>query len=88
MSTAGLATCSGPKGCGRQWKGANQCHCRVCHHHFGTVNAFDAHRPNATGCPHPATLSKGDAPVLRLESGPLGDTWVGARTNTYWKADT
>ena len=40
-----IATCSGPRGCGRKWSGTNQAHCGICHEHFSTVKNFDAHKP-------------------------------------------
>ena len=30
--------------CGRRWSGRAECHCTVCHLHFGGVAAFDYHR--------------------------------------------
>ena len=32
------------RGCHRSWIGGTECHCTLCHLHFGGVGAFKAHR--------------------------------------------
>lgn len=67
-------------GCGREWDGANQAHCTVCHRHFSTVANFDRHRPSYDGCLDPAHIvnARTGQPVLKASEGPFGTTWVGA----------
>lgn len=43
--------------CGASWTGENRSHCAAknCHHTFGGVTSFDAHRRNGK-CIHPSLL--------------------------------
>jgi hypothetical protein len=67
-----IGTC----GCGRQWSGHAQCHCRGCHAHFGSVVGFDWHRPHGQ-CQDPATMrTKTGRPVFKAVENRLGTTWV------------
>ncbi len=82
-----IATCSGSKGCGRQWSGTVQAHCTVCHEHFSTVNNFDKHEPNRRGCKKPAEMTRKKldgtvVPVFKGVEERYGVTWVG------WSEDT
>jgi hypothetical protein len=70
-----IGTC----GCGRQWTGAAEAHCRTCHRHFASVTAFDRHQPARGGCPDPSTLRRGGNPALKVTDrggGPIWTTWA------------
>lgn len=68
--------------CGRAWHSLTEAHCRTCHRHFGSVDAFDRHHPGRTDCPDPSSLRSANGnPVLRLVDRANGPTWI------TWKSD-
>lgn len=77
---SGSASC----GCGRRWVGVRECHCTVCHRHFGSVTSFDAHRVafgSQIRCVDPVHVRSGGYPMKVKDTvwGPLYIADVGDR---------
>lgn len=86
-----MTTC---RTCDTTWYGLTECHCATCHHHFGSIDAFDRHRQGPVDtrhCVDPAVVVRGDGkPVFRAvdRSRPATETRRGTdRQHPTWVVD-